>query len=1306
MAKKISRMLGFLKPGEADTSGNAHSENSASAKNLTGAVDEAQRQRQQQAQWDTLKRLYQTVPSHPAFEKVETKLRKVLESLQRDTLNNPLVQSYPAATLNDAQAHTQQVFKNIHSINRKRVNSWFQMATEDMQKVMAECLMLFEINPTKVSSLELPVTEGYDYAGNPIWGVRQFPAFQENALFGIAGVERFLPPTPSKPQEGRLNVKDFLNTEYPDLMREWGRDREDPSIAAVTTIGSLGGIGHKPDSNMDVQLIFNTGPSFGYRWNDADFLLAAMLQILEAVQEGFLEKSLPYKTRESLKGACIRHLQKKYQDRLQDEELKIIQYVLPSTYQQYLIDQTWLLFNRQPPASQRNLFRKYAIPVLKQLPDLAPYLKALVQFLPLLQDIPLDKLHQSCFPYILKSPTPEQMHRWLRQFYEHHYLGRQGTEHMVEAHAEKNQLDPKQIQPKQARELILKHLRENRQRVPIFKGFLQHIAENTAYGYRKQLHQLAEMVQQAFKKEGNFFPMSLIARLEDVATQAYRRRLQELIISYSNWDALYRESQTEYAIHQKVKVVEEYLRCKYPKAEVGIFPRVLRKQRVGEHTPFIVSPKSGTAYSLMLNDVLLNPGVMIAGMPPMPFNLSEDLKVFSQTEILKRQSWLFESEQGDLREQLSLQQLPDWGGFNITRERFWTRAVPIFLQESEKVSHGRLPLALLNCWWIEMLCCLEKDRDPLTSLTQLLLYPERRTFVRNKVEHKMVEAVQSLETDFPMLLQDPNWLKFTEMLFRFDPWMRQQIVFCFALSVRISDIINYTDNGNPIWLPPDAPWRLKVLVKFYEKFFGDSEERTKLAWFSQGRDDVGRTVSIELKQAFMDSMRRVERKLLKIINQRSLDSLNGYLVKWGNISKDVLQVRKSTLKHLEDLHTELILVSEQLLRKAESGQELTKVEKRQLPLIQKDQEQLLSTARSLANYYRSRGLTAYDEGVLQCIRESRIDMAGDPLENWTFQYHFNRSFKKRPHQLPLPVSRRQSVPRKLIMTSYQARKDRWKFQSVLSKSETGAGRSTHKSENEVTMFEAPLAYGLAQCVVSGYVGVQSWNLTSFRKPPVSDPKTDTASNTMTQQDLQDLAFAMHRFFPRESIIPRELLEDVQYITKVFVVGNANFFGCVSIVVKDNFADFFVLDYDLRSIKVQLPEGIKGDENFYRFFYQLNSKESRARFVNTIKTLQIPFSVRHPADLTLWIHHADFAVPTTPTFYRTYVNGIANSLWHPNTLGSSAFLMPTKIKQTLEKIGQESINEAKRQEAKAKASRDRYLQRVARQSREHMKKKQG
>ena len=144
----------------------------------------------------------------------------------------------------------------------------------------------------------------------------------------------------------------------------------------------------------------------------------------------------------------------------------------------------------------------------------------------------------------------------------------------------------------------------------------------------------------------------------------------------------------------------------------------------------------------------------------MPFDLPKHFKVFSQIGALPSGKWALKqnlaaeyklSDQADLnvtdvfqkkwlvREKINifedetesfvLGELPNWGEIKIPREMYLEHAIPIFLRESQKINEGKLPEALLNCWWLEMIICDREEVLP-TSISRLMWNSDGSNFLR------------------------------------------------------------------------------------------------------------------------------------------------------------------------------------------------------------------------------------------------------------------------------------------------------------------------------------------------------------------------------------------------------------------------------------------------------------------------------------------------------------------------------------------------------------------------------------------------
>jgi len=294
-------------------------------------------------------------------------------------------------------------------------------------------------------------------------------------------------------------------------------------------------------------------------------------------------------------------------------------------------------------------------------------------------------------------------------------------------------------------------------------------------------------------------------------------------------------------------------------------------------------------------------------------------------------------------------------------------AIPIFLRESEKISHRNLPKALLNCWWLEMIVCIDEEDELPTSLTRLLWNPEGRYFIRENRKGPLIDAIVKMEGNYPALQLDPWWLKFTEMLVRFESYEQEEeepdfelntlsktqknIVFCFTQHIRISDVINFDDEGNPVWLDENATWRTRALVDFYNIFFSIPEDRRELIRFSEGRDDAGNKMEKILKNLFLESMKRVEKKLCNIGHSRALRQITDQLAR---LSVEGFDKEKATdiLSPLLDVVNQRVSIEDRkVLVKLKKKIPLNKMEQMQVKIVYEELQKLKSVQGHIVDYF-------------------------------------------------------------------------------------------------------------------------------------------------------------------------------------------------------------------------------------------------------------------------------------------------------------------------------------------------------------------
>ncbi len=1179
-------------------------------------------------------------------------------------------------------------YEKMGQINRARMESLVDLSTEELRKTILESLLLFDINP-EAESLETSEKAGFDKDGHQIYSARTYPVFQKDALAGIEGLWRFLPESLVKgvPDTALPGLQTFLHSQFANLSDELGKAPHS-YIKALTAIGSLGGIGHKSDSDMDAQVIVDTDPEFKERWNDGDFFVALIRLVFYEVGQAVFKTTLTEEEQQTLETEMAEEMREKYKEGLHEDENRIIALVLPSTYQRSLENKIWEKFRGMESSKQAMLLWKRIAAVLAHYPYFEKYITQLSKFFSFIKINQDDqKIRKEWFPYSLNLLNKDETWRWVVDFYRQEYLDSADAQQMLRRYARQNQMDVEEITDTMKSDIFLNHLASINQRNTVIKGFFKNLMAKVLLDSQHRLDDVFSFFTTRFDRQQKFLTKEFSAELDQELKDKFRAQMVQLVDFYSEQEAISLEAKCEFALHRKIRIAEEYLTDKYPETEVHFFTNILRKQRQGQHIPFLVSSEGSMAYDLMLNDLLINPAVILAGTSPIPFKLPHDLKTLCRIGALPEAEWTLKQTDDGKEEKFPLRMLADWGDLNIPRQKLLEHAIPIFLRESEKISHRNLPKALLNCWWVEMIC-LEDDDQPLTSLTHLLFNPDQRYFIREDIENKWVTLIKMMEKEFPQLMKDLWWLKFTEMLLRFDnetvgdeseiKEIQQQMVFCFSEHIRLSDIINFNNKGQPIWLDGNASWRINALVRFYDHFFKEEISRGELIKFAQGRDDVAKQIEKKLKIMFLQSLRRVEQKLLDLDNSKTLQLLMSYVLKMGGdtIGPKAKAVGDFTLEQIQYFHQNILIVDQNIIHKVESGQALSDIEKTQWEKIEEDRKHVNNTVESLVDYYEYLGLTPSPLVIENHILKMRIKLAGDPLENVIFQHHFKRNFKRKKCQIPVPISKSLSIPRKRILLNNN-KKAKWIFKSVLSKSEMGqVRRYAAGDENQIEMFEAPLVEGIARCVVSGYLGFSERNLTAFEKPPVRGQGT-VASNPVNHLDLQFLATEMHEFFQPIPIRPRELLENIHYIRDILVVCNVNRFGTISLVIRDNFGDFFVVGFNLDRIPAKVPPSLlKIDFNLARFFLQFNTRQCRKLFKHAYESLNIPLLMDYPHNLKVWINTGNFNLLVAPKFHRIYLDGIVNTLWDLKLFGTKEFLKPTKLTHNFDFMGQEAIKKRK------------------------------
>ncbi|MBF0289039.1 MAG: hypothetical protein HQM14_14570 [SAR324 cluster bacterium] len=1243
------------------------------------AVGSVLEERNFERQWKALVSLYSRLPSHPPLEKVEAQLHETLNLLQSTTLSQKLSDTFPDENLSELQQKSEEDYHKMYQVNRKRVQSMVALSPVELQQVIAEGLILFHINPEDHPPLGISVLMREEADSQPAVKEMEFPLFPQNSPCGIDRVDEFFHVGKNLPEGKQQLPAVELLEDHPELQQAWNKQYE-YQIKAITAVGSLGGIAHKVDSNLDLQVIVGSEPDFLCAWNDADFFLAAMCTILQNVQQGFFHDYLSAEKQKSLGVYCRKKLHAHCVSELTEEELSNVEILFPSTFQKFMEDQTWKLFGQLNIKAQQQFFIKYAIIVLQELPELISYFKYLLVVFPFLRSIPKEQIQLRCFPYSPPKLSPEHVLKWLTKFYAEQHLGSQQVVQLKQKYAAKQNIEMEKINPAISHKLLLHHFQQNPRRYRILQGFLEFLASRQNYFKRQGFSQTFVLLQKKFDpQQANLKPAHL-SQFSKKITKAFQQRMEELLFNFCDWSAVQKEGEMEVPLHIKVKHVERYLGYKYPQVETRIFHHFLRRQKQGKHVPFLALPESTEANGYLFNDVVLNTSLFLAGTMPLPFILPESIRKWARAEIYPKSSWPFINDQGKT---FFLNQISDWGPSQLSMQEIYSHSLPIFLHESLKIHRRRLLHGLWSCFWVEMLCC-RIDEPASTSVSDLLQHPEKRYFLKQAPDHEWSMIFVQMEEEYPFLLYDPAWIKFTEMLFRFDnEEIRNHIIFVFSQYIRITDIVDGSSQTfAPLRKPSDPNWRNNALIRFYEEFFKEPQERMLLYLFAQGRDDIAHKVEERLKVIILESMNRLKNKLLEVEKTNAVAQLSRTLLAKGVEEKNVSAFQTRVNEHFQEKEREFFILGEDAFQPAGKNRSIEE-ETASDPQVQAMRDQDMAIAETLAADCKEMAIPLEKEALFSILLSSHIAVAGDPKECQVFHKLLLKSFNPLPTQVYEPVSKNLRVPRKNIRLRYNNRKRRWGFYTAISKHEAVmSGASGQQiADSEKLMFEMGIAEGLARCVFSGFIGIDSWNLTNFIKESTTETKKKQAISNMSSNALQELAFILHRFFAEDCFSPREILEDRRYVREVCVACNVNYLGCISLIIRDSFGDHYVVSYDMNKIRLGVPPHfqITSDISFPQFFLQLNNAEGRKLFMQKLYSLNIPFDEKHPPKFQVWVNYGDFALTASPNHYRIYIQGITDYLWPAEKIAGPDFLSPLVLDETFDKIGRAAIEKFKERE---------------------------
>ena len=154
-----------------------------------------------------------------------------------------------------------------------------------------------------------------------------------------------------------------------------------------------------------------------------------------------------------------------------------------------------------------------------------------------------------------------------------------------------------------------------------------------------------------------------------------------------------------------------------------------------------------------------------------------------------------------------------------------------------------------------------------------------------------------------------------------------------------------------------------------------------------------------------------------------------------------------------------------------------------------------------------------------------------------------------------------------------------------------------------------------------------------------------------------------------------MLENIHYVRDVMMICNVNKQDTISLIVRDNFARFYVKNFQIGNIAINnIPQNLnsKEEDTLSKFFMRLNSRECRLLFMRQLSNLKIPLRTSNQPHLGTWINGSNFNLPDSLKHKQTYLNGIAKKLWPKDSIGTKEQLKPTPLTHTFDQIGKAAI----------------------------------
>ena len=390
----------------------------------------------------------------------------------------------------------------------------------------------------------------------------------------------------------------------------------------------------------------------------------------------------------------------------------------------------------------------------------------------------------------------------------------------------------------------------------------------------------------------------LVIELIEFITIAYQRKYAKELATQ------------EQLVKDRINMIQEYIQNKFPTAEIYLFACSSESFRQGQHGTTLESKEaSGSAYELILNYEVLEPGIQFSPNIPLHYLISR--KFNNSDSFYHRIVNYIRFDCISVYDEIA-HRIVDTGATPTLDLNYVLSHAGAAYWESFKASSGNLPKALLNLLRIESL----HNSKYLHTIIELIKHPEIFQQLAQNVGLEFgyksqlhthgvsLKGLLEIEEHLPALRFDPWWVKFkilkifyNDRNIQVDNSERRLIYrnldLCMALHVQVSDAFHMQ---NP------RTYREKFLVLFLKQAFPErSAHRTTLELLIRGDVQTINLFEKELHAIFANCMDRIHR-LIAIhnipdeSNQQEFEIWFHYYQK--NFEPSHLEIKRNILSHL------------------------------------------------------------------------------------------------------------------------------------------------------------------------------------------------------------------------------------------------------------------------------------------------------------------------------------------------------------------------------------------------------------------------